>query len=237
MVITVLLSHLVGDFLFQNDRLACWKSRELKGVLVHGLIVLMVTWLFSATIDPRWWPWALLIGLTHTLVDAAPLWLGRRVALQSHGTFALARLVVDQIVHVSIILAALVASGYLEVSSLPTDLVLALHSNRSLAFVLGYVFISMPAWILVEFTVFGLINGSAPDFSQATNKYIGILERGLITTFVVTGQLTLAPVVALPRLVLEGPQVMGSRRVTVYVAELLASVLIAVVTGLALRLV
>jgi len=235
MVITILLSHLVSDFLLQNDSLARWKSRQLKGVLVHGLIVLVVTWLFSLTRDPRWWPWALFIGLTHMLIDAVPLWLGRRVPLQGQGTFALARLLVDQAAHVSIILMALVASGYLEASSLPVDLYFALHSNRSLAFALGYVFITMPAWILVEFMAFGLVNGSAPDFSQATNKYVGILERGLITTFVVTGQLTLAPVVALPRLVLEGPQVMGSRRATLYVAELLASVMIAIVTGLALR--
>lgn len=235
MVIVTLLAHLVGDFLLQNDRIARWKSRELKGVLVHGAIVLLVTWLFSLPFDTGWWPWALVIGLTHTLIDAIPLWLSKRVSLQEAGTFALARLLVDQAAHMSITLAVLVASGYLEATSLTASLYRALRTNRLLAFALGYVFITMPAWILVEFTVYGLVNGTAPDFSQATNKYVGILERGLITTFVVTGQLAVAPMVALPRLVLEGPQVMGSRRVTVYVAELLASVMLAIMTGLGLR--
>ena len=235
MVIATLLAHLVGDFLLQNDRIARWKSREFKGVLIHGMIVLLVTWLFSLPFDAGWWSWALVIGLTHTLVDAIHLWLSKRVPLEGAGTFALARLLTDQVIHVSITLAVLVASGYLEATSLTTGLYQALRTNRLLAFALGYVFITMPAWVLVEFIVYGLVNGSPPDFSQTTNKYVGILERGLITTFVVSGQLAIAPMVALPRLVLEGPQVMSSRRVTVYVAELLASVTFAIITGLGLR--
>jgi hypothetical protein len=45
----------------------------------------------------------------------------------------------------------------------------------------------------------------------------------------------LVPIVALPRLVFEGPRVKGSRQATLYVAELLASVALAVAIGLALR--
>ncbi len=235
MVIAMLLAHLVGDYVLQNDKIACWKSHEFKGVLFHGIIILLVTWLFSLPFDAGWWPWALIIGLTHTFVDAIPLWLRKRVPLEGAGAFALARFLIDQTVHVSITLTALIASGYLEAMSLTASLYQALRANRLLAFVLGYVFITMPAWVLVEFAVYGLVNGSAPDFSQATNKYVSILERGLITTFVVTGQLAIAPTVALPRLVLEGPQVIGSRRITLYVAELLASVTLAIVTGLGLR--
>ncbi len=49
------------------------------------------------------------------------------------------------------------------------------------------------------------------------------------------GQFALVPLVALPRLVFEGPQVMGTQRVTLYVAEWLASVAVAVAVGLGLR--
>jgi hypothetical protein len=229
----MLLAHLVGDYLLQTDGIARWKSREMKGVLAHGALLTLTTILFALPFDAGWWPWALAIGLAHTAIDGATFWVSRRFPL--HSRYALARLVVDQTIHLSIILAALVASGYLETGALARGIVAAVQSNRLLAIATGYVFITMPAWILIEFGVFGLLNGSAPDFSQATNKYVGMLERGLITTFVVTGQLALAPVVALPRLVLEGPQVMGSRRATVYIAELLASVTLAVVIGLALR--
>lgn len=235
MVIAMLLAHLVGDYVLQNDKIAGWKSREFKGVLFHGMIILLVTWLFSLPFDMGWWPWTLIIGLTHTLMDAIPLWLRKRVPLEGAGVFALARFLIDQTVHVSITLAVLIASGYLEATSLTTGLYQALRTHRLLTFTLGYVFITMPAWVLVEFFVYGLVNGSAPDFSQATNKYVSILERGLITTFVVTGQLGIAPAVALPRLMLEGAQVMGSRRATLYVAELLASITLAIIIGLGLR--
>jgi len=59
MVVIMFLAHLVGDYVLQWDRLAQWKSRELKGVLAHGLMVGVVTWLFSLPFDPNWWPWSL----------------------------------------------------------------------------------------------------------------------------------------------------------------------------------
>ena len=235
MVVTMFLAHLVGDYVLQWDNLARWKSRELKGVLAHGLMVGGVTWLFSLPFDPGWWPWVLAVWLTHTAVDAVPLVLGRRVSLNGTGMAALVRFLIDQAVHIAVILMALVWSGYLAVPSLAIDLLAALRDNRWLAITLGYAFITLPAWILIEFLVYGLVNGSAPDFSQATNKYVSSLERGLITTFVVTGQFALVPVVTLPRLVFEGRRVMGSRPATLYVAELLASVALAVAIGLALR--
>jgi hypothetical protein len=105
-----------------------------------------------------------------------------------------------------------------------------------LAYALAYVFISLPTWILLQFLVFGLINGTAPDFSNGTNKYVGTLERWLITTFVLLGQFILVPLVALPRLMFEGRSVVREERSTLYLAELLASVAVAIGIGLALRI-
>jgi len=65
---------------------------------------------------------------------------------------------------------------------------------------------------------------------------VGILERGLITTLVLLGQFVLVPLVALPRLLVEGPRVVNSQRKIVYAAEWLASIALAVVVGLGLRL-
>ena len=163
MLLAMLLAHLVGDYVLQWDALARWKSRELKGVLVHGAIVLSATWLFSVPFDTGWWPWAVFVGLTHTAVDA--LWLGNRFWRPGAGLPAFARLLLDQAVHLSLILVALAASGYLWMPSSEPDLVLALRDNRLLVFALAYVFITTPAWILVEFSVFGLLKRSAPDFS------------------------------------------------------------------------
>jgi hypothetical protein len=88
MIIAMLLAHLVGDFLLQWDALAAWKSRSVNGAAFHGSIVLAVTLLFAALIDPTWWPWARLIGLTHIALDASWGVFQRRVVVR-HGRFGL----------------------------------------------------------------------------------------------------------------------------------------------------
>ena len=230
MITAVFLSHLVGDYILQWNALAILKSRALKGVLVHGAIVWAVTWLITAGFDPAWWPWALFIGVTHTLVDALPLWLGKYVT-------PMQRFVLDQAVHVGLLLLALGASGYLGEVRLADSLAAGLQDYRLLTFALGYAFITMPAWVLVEFVAYGAVRGPAPDFPPTANKFVGILERSLITTCVVLGQFTLVPLVALPRLVFQGRQVLGAQpqRAIPYVAELLTSVALAVIIGLWLR--
>src|SRR5512143_1827886 len=233
MIIAMLLAHLVGDYVLQWDALARWKGASIKGAAFHGSIVLAVTLLFALLIDPAWWPWAVLIGLAHIAIDASWVGLNRRFAPHS-GMYGLMRLLIDQTLHFAVILFALFASGYTAPATLVNTAVNEVQTHRMLAIALGYVLSSMPAWIFIEFIFYGLINGSAPDFSRVGKyKYVGSLERGLIATFVATGQFTLVPVVALPRLVLESPQYFGSNRTTLYIAEWLGSLAVAVLIGLA----
>ncbi|HLB49282.1 MAG TPA: DUF3307 domain-containing protein [Anaerolineales bacterium] len=234
MFIAMLLAHLVGDYVLQWDSLAVWKSKALKGALAHGALVTVVTFLFAWIFDPAWWPWALFIGATHTSVDA--LWLLNRRLPPKVQLNPLTRFVLDQAVHFSFIVMALVLSGYAAMPLLPTKMLSEMQSYRTLAYVIGYVFITMPAWVVVEFMVYGLVRAPAPDFSPSANKYVGILERGLITTFVLLGQYGLVPLVALPRLMFDGPRMIGSQRSTPYVAEVLASITLAVAIGLGLRI-
>ena len=235
MIISMFLAHLVGDYILQWDELALWKSREYKGVLVHGLIVTLITWLFSLPFDTGFWPWVLFICVTHVAVDAVQLPISRRLAQYQKGFVTLVRFLLDQAVHIAVIIVALIGGGFLDWGAAASIVLETLAANRMLTFLLAYAFISMPTWILVEFVVYGLINGSAPDFSLATNKYVGILERWLITTFVVLGQFILVPLVAAPRLFFERGDVQGRRRTAIYVAELLASIAIAIAIGVGLR--
>ena len=101
MVIGMFLAHLVGDYILQWDTLARWKSKELKGVLLHGSVVLAVTLGFALWFNPSWWPWALAIGLTHTAVDA--LWLGNRYWRPGLGLSPVGRLLLDQTLPVAIV--------------------------------------------------------------------------------------------------------------------------------------
>lgn len=227
MVLAMLLAHLVADYVLQWDRLAIWKSREVKGVMAHGLIVLIVTWIFSLPFDVEWWPWVIFIWLTHTTVDLIRLRLGGRFS-------ALGLYLLDQAVHFSLIAFALVASGYLLPINLGAQMMSLFDDQRWLLYALGYVFATMPAWILLRFVVYGL-TGAPPDFSQTPNKYMSSLERGLIVTFVVLGQFVLVPLAVLPRFVLDGPRMIGTSQSTLYVTEWLASISLALIVGLWLQ--
>ncbi len=234
MIIAMLLAHLTGDYVLQWDSLARWKSISLKGAICHGSIVLAVTLLFAVLINPLWWPWALFIGLAHMVIDASWVVFNRRFTPRS-GLYGLARLLIDQTLHFAVILFALFASGYVTPIGLPGTIGREIQTQRLWVIALGYVLVSMPAWIFIEFIFYGLINGSAPDFSRVGKyKYVGSLERGLITTFVATGQFMLVPVVALPRLVLESPHYFGNSRTLLYLGEWLGSLAVAVLMGLVL---
>ncbi|GJM42225.1 MAG: hypothetical protein DHS20C20_25070 [Ardenticatenaceae bacterium] len=228
MIIAMLLAHLVGDYILQWNSLAAWKSRELKGVLAHCLVVFVITWLFILPFNAAWWPWVIFIGVAHFLIDAVQL----RVELPIP---ELARFALDQVAHFVIITVALAGGGYLDLAALLQNSQAVLQSDLLLTYLLGYAFITMPAWVVVKFTAYGLVQGSAPQFGDSS-KYLGIMERILMTTFVAIGQYLLVPLVILPRLLMEWPQVANDNRASVYLAELLASVTLAVIVGILFQL-
>ncbi|MCP5096611.1 MAG: DUF3307 domain-containing protein [Chloroflexi bacterium] len=226
MITAMFLAHLVGDYILQTNKIAYWKSRELKGVAVHCLIVFIVTWLFALPFDQTWWEGVVFIGVLHFFVDAIQLIVKPKIA-------PLARFSLDQVAHFLIILIALNMGGYIEISATITEFITVFQDQRTLLYLLGYAFITMPAWVVIKFMAYGLVKGSAPEFS-GNSKYLGIFERVLMTTFVALGQFLLVPLVAAPRLVMEWRQISAEEQTAVYLAELLASVTLAVSIGLAL---
>lgn len=236
MITSMFLAHIIGDFVLQWDTLAQWKGRAYQGVLVHCLVILVITWLFSLPFGLAFWPWVLFISLAHLFIDLSQLFLVRQFPILQTRHYAFSRFILDQTLHVSVILVALTGSGYLHLRSAGPEIMEALQSNRFWTMALAYSFITMPAWILVKFAIYGLINDSPPDFAQLRrNKYVCILERLLITTLVFSGSVLLVPFIPLVRIYFERDEVMTHGHGTLYVAELLSSVLLAVLVGLALR--
>lgn len=228
MIIAMFLAHLVGDFILQWDKLAQWKSRELNGVLVHGLIVTSVTWLFALPFAPGWWQGILFIGIAHTTIDA----LQWRYTLPIP---SLVRFLLDQFLHLLVILLALDAGGFIQLSSLNQDFQAGIHDYYYLVYLLGYAFLTMPAWVLLKFIGYALIKRSGPSFLDGSGKYLGMAERLLVATFVILGQFILVPLVALPRIFLQWRQSASSDRRTIYFFELLAGASLAILVGLILR--
>jgi hypothetical protein len=228
MTIAMFLAHLVGDYILQWDALALAKSRGFKGVLSHCVIVALVTFTFALPFsEPIWWQGILAISLAHFVIDVGQLWLKPLIA-------PLARFMLDQALHVVVIVVTLAWGGYLNLFSWMGWVSAVFHDKTMLLYLLGYAFVTMPAWVLIKFLAYGLVAGTAPNFPEGTNKYVGIIERLLITTFATLGQFFLIPLVALPRLVLDWPKFAGEERTAVYIVELLASIALAVAIGLAL---
>jgi hypothetical protein len=195
MIAAMFLAHLVGDYILQWDSLAAWKSQSLSGVAVHSLIVLATTWLFALLINPAWWPWVLFIGALHFVIDASQLWVKLPVS-------PLARFMLDQLAHFVVILLALSVGGYLDLGELQATWQTSLQQENVLLYLLPFAFVTMPAWVVVKFTAYGLVKGAAPDFG-GSSKYLAMMERILIIIFVMAGQFYWILLVILPRFALE----------------------------------
>ena len=141
----MLLAHLVGDYVLQWDALAQWKSRELRGVIAHSVVLFAVTALFAAPFAADWWRGVLLISVSHFLVDAAQFYIRPPIP-------PLLRFLLDQFLHFFFILVALLAGGYLVWGHIWDGIVASAQQTPLMTALLGYAFITMPTWVLLKFT-------------------------------------------------------------------------------------
>ncbi len=230
MIQAMLLAHLLGDYVLQTDGLARWKSRSVWGVLVHGAVVTLNLWLCSVPFTLDWWPYALAIGAAHTLIDIT------RVKINPLGpTATLILFLADQAAHALTIGLGLTWSGWLKPHPARTAFGMWLQSGYHLMFIVSYVLLTMPAWVLVHFLVRSTGAKSASLPGRPGEKYVGMIERGLIATFVLAGQFPLIPLVVTPRLVLDGRNGHVGTEHIGYLNELLISVGLAVAVGLFLK--
>lgn len=229
MIIAMFLAHLMGDYVLQWDSLAQWKAREFQGVVVHSLILAATTAIFAMPFGPGNWIVVLIISLSHFLIDAAQFFHKPKLS-------PLLRFSLDQAAHLIFIILALVAGGYLQWGAIVSGIIAGAEATPLLTAILGYAFVTMPAWVLLKYIVYGLVKRQPPNFPAGPNKYVGIVERVIITTLVLFGQAFLVPVVALPRMVIEWPRVSRSEGDRIYMIELISSAFLAVGVGLTLSL-
>jgi hypothetical protein len=229
MLEAMLLAHLLGDYVFQNDALVRWKNRSLWGVAAHSAVVTLCLWICSLPFAPGWWPYALAIGLAHAVIDAL------RVQIDPSGPeAALALFLADQAAHGATVLIALIHSGWLPGRPAETALGLWLQASGRMPALIGYVLLSGPAWVWGHFLVRGMGAESTSLPGRPGERYVGMIERALIATLVLLGQYTLTPLVLVPRLALDGRGRAETERIG-YLCEMLISVSLAVAVGVGLR--
>lgn len=230
MLTMLILAHLLGDYLFQFNVLARWKSHSLWGVAAHGGIVTLTTLACASLVDPAWWRYAALIGVTHTAIDV----VRARLIHAKNSTWDMVYFLLDQVVHLGIIV--------LTVSLRPATVAGGRAvAPKVLAFTVGYLLLLQPAWVLLRFIVRGVWGPEAAPHLGVGEKYEPMIERVLIASFVLTGQVALVPLVLLPRRLttvrVQDNGVGVLMQLTGHWAETLLSVLFAAGVGLILRIV
>lgn len=178
-----LIAHMLGDFLFQPSG---WikDKRNKKGrsiflylhCLIHGVLLAVITW-FSL---PLWI--YLIYTLAHTLIDLSKL------SFQKERT-AQAWFFIDQILHLFSIVAIWIIwdkTIYNEWSNFRLPPVVWIIIS-------GYLFVSTPAAFIIQHLLLRWsadIENHTKSEPQLRNagKYIGIIERFLILTFILINQ-------------------------------------------------
>ncbi len=234
MLLPMIVAHVLGDYQLQFNALARWKARSLWGVVAHGGIVTAAHVGTAMLIDLSWWPYALLIGITHTLIDV----VRARLLHPRSARAALLWYLADQLLHLGIIAAVVIYSGTMSVGPYRIAGLLPI-SWEILLVLLAYLVLMQPAWVLLRFIVRGFWGTVVPDLGTG-EKYEPMLERVLIASFVFLGLPYLVPLVLLPRRIqlqeVRQDGVLLAARLTIHWAETLLGVVLAIMVGVSLRL-
>lgn len=221
--IRLFLAHTIGDFICQTDEFC--RKKQTNGVwglhlYLHSLVILVLSWIALWSFS-SWWL-ALIIGVTHLLIDATKrsdnLW-----------SFLL-----DQVVHV-ICLAIVAYIAALKIPYLSCDCGVI---NSVCMYTLAFVLNGKPANILIKhllraYSVKDPRESDKSDECIRSGKLIGNLERWLIMIFMLCEQYEAIGFLIAAKSIIRYKD--GDTSRTEYVlAGTLISVFIAVVSGLML---
>lgn len=174
--IKLILAHLFGDFVLQpNSWVADKENRKLKSkylylhVLIHTALSFIFLW------DVQLWWVAVLVGVSHFIIDACKL--SFQTVKNKKGWFF-----IDQALHVLVIAGI---SFYFNEFNFEF-----LKDQETLKIIMATLFLTSPASIFIKI----LLSSWTPVPETAGNiqteslssagKYIGILERLLVFTFI-----------------------------------------------------
>lgn len=177
-----IFAHLFGDFVLQTKKMISHKKR-LKAkswvLYIHCLLHGALIYIFSP--DKSLWLIPVIVAATHFCID---LW-----KLSIKETFA--AFLIDQALHIIVLIV--LWSIYYQSSSWWQQQILQVKTNTNLWLILSaYLFIIFPLAFILGFATQKWrqdletnINRSAISLSEA-GKWIGIFERILVLTFVIT---------------------------------------------------
>jgi hypothetical protein len=176
----LLLAHLVGDFLLQSNALCESKERKHHKsafMYVHALIITLLSWV--AIGNCQLWGYAVIIGVTHLLIDIAKSYVKAQTLVWFVG---------DQILHIFVLLIVsyFIGNGWEQFAWIPQNYALILP-----AFLSAVIICTKPANIFIKM----ILTRYEIDLPKAKDKelknagaLIGNLERLLSLVLIIAGQ-------------------------------------------------
>jgi hypothetical protein len=177
-LIKIVLAHLLTDFVLQpkswiSDR----QQRHFASsrLYLHGLLTAGVAWLLTGL---AYWPAAVIIFVTHTLIDG---W-------KSYRKDSVIIFLADQFLHFSVLVSLF--CYYFDRWSVFNEVWQRIHNQQELWIRLtAFVFLTMPAGILIgQLTRQWREKIQNPEGLAQAGKWIGICERIIVLIFVLLSQ-------------------------------------------------
>jgi len=204
LLLRFLLGHILGDFYLQSDNLSIDKRNSVRKLLSHCLVYSVCVFLFSGV-----WNQGLLfmtvLFLSHLAVDFSKIKLDNRIAGE-HGNGEVSRetdkanwiiFAADQGLHIFVLVVLwLISQAAFPVGGLSylREFLAAISTSRTfLTISLAYLIVGTPAGIVVAFLIrrwseeIRLSSNREDDGLLKAGKWIGILERLFVLTFVIIG--------------------------------------------------
>ena len=179
-LIKLLLAHFIGDFLLQpnswvneKEKLKARSPKLYLHILIHGLLVLLVLW------DLNYWLLALILMISHGLIDLLKLYAQKETNRSKW-------FLLDQAFHFIIILVL----WYVWFNPV-LDTQQWLDNIDVWIYITALFFITQVAGIVIQILMSKwskALNENSDESLSSAGKYIGILERLFVFTFVVTGK-------------------------------------------------
>lgn len=176
--IKLLLAHLIGDFLLQPIRWVIHKEANkitskylYLHVLLHAALMMLLLW------DLSYWKIVVAITLSHYFLDLAKLYMNPLFKRRTIPFF------VDQILHIVVLYACVYYENLYEHT-------LFLFAMINWPLVTAIVFVSYPTAIIMGVLLEGMSSKIELDHKSLPNagKYIGIIERLFVLTFIILGR-------------------------------------------------
>ncbi|MCH7400447.1 DUF3307 domain-containing protein [Belliella kenyensis] len=179
-IIKLLLAHFLGDFALQprswveqKEKRKAKSGKLYLHILIHGCIMMILLWDWSV------WPMVLTLMLIHGVIDVLKLYAQKEKTKTSW-------FIIDQVLHLTSILAV-----WYIIYNPAIDLIYLFNKPMLWIYILAILIVSMVTGIMMQVFMHKwathLEEGNGNSLKNA-GKYIGILERLLVLTFIVIGR-------------------------------------------------